>query len=880
MTLNPGIRIGPYEIVGQIGAGGMGVVYRARDSRLNRDVAIKVLPPAFAEDAERLRRFEQEARTTGSFNHPNILSVFDIGIHEGSPYLVMELLDGENLREKMGGKPLPIRKAVEIARAVAAGLGAAHEKGIIHRDIKPENVFLTKDGRVKVLDFGLAKQHTALPGKPQDDVLTKALAMGAQESEPGMVLGTVGYMSPEQVRGETLDGRSDVFSLGVMLWEMFTGIRPFHGASAVETMNAILKEEPPDLDLDLKVPPTLEKVLHSCLAKDPSGRFHSAHDLAFALETISGTSTGSKPVQKLTLLTSPNRKPIWIVASFLGVLLIGGIALLSRRPAAFTVELPMDRDMEIYAARSLPTGKGVILDARPAKGEARRLYTLAEGRLHAMPATEDSMLLEVFPDGSLLLGFDPVGKPRTTALLPPGGGKSTPAPVGVVWQFPWKTDGRHWRMRIGQDGDKGIVSRLFESFTMTKDEGIWKVRHSIPMSTPVTGGGLLGRYRMDTKGERLYWVELKVGQAYLSSLNREGRASSVLLSLPNGANECSIAFGPDGAMASIQTHDRRATVIGRLDLDSGRFKPIAELPGTFALADLTAEGAPLLLAVRNHPRLRWGKLASGEEREVPLIASEAFRGLSGDGSSILLGHYDGEGGRYLRWSEAEVLNLPQERILGLGLDGHSLLCATRKEGQETFMVRSLEGQGDDQFFGTWKSLVQASSTQDGKRFLVQGLLAGDEALGNRFTYLVNRDSSASSRPKRMPAELGTWVHPDGKRAFWIEQAGNSFEWGLYDLAANQRLTLPFSPPKDVRPLAETPDGKELLVERIGSPSEREILAIDVQSGKERTVRKLQVPATVRDFRDITLRVSPQGEFYAFSWAERIPGGLYQLKGLH
>ena len=204
MTLAPGTHLGPYEISSQIGAGGMGVVYRAKDTRLGREVAIKVLPPAFAEDADRLRRFEQEARTTSSLSHPNILSVFDTGVHEGSPYLVMELLDGENLREKMDGHALPMRKAVDIARSVAEALAAAHAKGITHRDIKPENIFLTKDGRVKVLDFGLAKYRELVLGNNQSDLPTKAFASG--ETGAGALLGTVGYMAPEQVKGGGVDG--------------------------------------------------------------------------------------------------------------------------------------------------------------------------------------------------------------------------------------------------------------------------------------------------------------------------------------------------------------------------------------------------------------------------------------------------------------------------------------------------------------------------------------------------------------------------------------------------------------------------------------------------------------------------------------------------
>ena len=240
MNLTTGTRLGPYEIVAPLGAGGMGEVYRAHDSRLGRQVAVKVLPASFAADQERLRRFEQEARATGALNHPNILGVYDIGTYEGAPYVVSELLDGDTLRARIGNTPLPHRKAIDYATQIAKGLAAAHDKGIVHRDLKPDNVFVTRDGRVKILDFGLAKMTE--PGVTVD--AETALAHATPKTSAGTVLGTVGYMSPEQVRGQTVDHRSDIFSFGVVLYEMLTGQRAFKGDSAVETMNAILKEDP------------------------------------------------------------------------------------------------------------------------------------------------------------------------------------------------------------------------------------------------------------------------------------------------------------------------------------------------------------------------------------------------------------------------------------------------------------------------------------------------------------------------------------------------------------------------------------------------------------------------------------------------------------
>lgn len=294
MPLAPGTKLGPYEIQSPLGAGGMGEVYRARDTRLGRDVAIKVLPGALANDTDRLRRFEQEARTIAALSHPNILGIHDIGSYGGAPFLVSELLEGQTLREKLETGPLPVRRAIEYALGITHGLAAAHDKGIVHRDLKPENVFITKDGRVKVLDFGLAK----LVGQEQSDETLVTLTSPA--TLPGIVMGTVGYMSPEQVRGEGTYSRSDIFSFGTVLYEMLTGKRAFKRDTSAETMTAILREEPPELnDTSWQGPLGLQRIVGRCLEKNADQRFQSASDLAFAIESLSGTSsTKSVPQSK------------------------------------------------------------------------------------------------------------------------------------------------------------------------------------------------------------------------------------------------------------------------------------------------------------------------------------------------------------------------------------------------------------------------------------------------------------------------------------------------------------------------------------------------------------------------------------------------------
>jgi eukaryotic-like serine/threonine-protein kinase len=281
MALAAGTKLGPYEIVASLGAGGMGEVYRAKDPRLGRDVAIKVLPAYFLRDPDRLRRFEQEARAAGALNHPNILAVYDVGTHDGAPYLVTELLEGMTLRDRLSGGALPARKAVECAVQVAQGLSAAHDKGIVHRDLKPENIFVCRDGRTKILDFGLAKLTA-----PEAGDETAADLELRDETGKGVVLGTAGYMSPEQVRGEKADARSDIFSFGVVLYEMLSGQRAFAGRSAADRASAILKEDPPELRATGRnIPTAVDRIVRHCLEKNPQERFESARDLAFHLET-------------------------------------------------------------------------------------------------------------------------------------------------------------------------------------------------------------------------------------------------------------------------------------------------------------------------------------------------------------------------------------------------------------------------------------------------------------------------------------------------------------------------------------------------------------------------------------------------------------------
>jgi len=348
MSLATGTRLDSYEIVAPLGAGGMGEVYRARDSKLKRDVAIKVLPDFWSRDPERLRRFELEAQAAATLNHPNIVSIFHVGQYNGSPYIVTELLQGESLRERLRHGPMRVREAIAAGIEIAQGLAAAHDAGIIHRDLKPENIFLTKNGRTKVLDFGLAKLNPTKSATADDPTVTQQ-----PQSNSGHVLGTVGYMSPEQVRGQPADTRSDIFAVGAVLYEMLTGKQAFRKATSAETMSAILNEDPqPVSQIAPSVPPGLQRIVHRCLTKNADHRIQHATDLAFALEALSDSTSASLPARK--------GRTLWVAAgvvAFIAVIVIGAFFWQSRHRAVSTVSSAIPRAIAVLPFQNVGTDK-------------------------------------------------------------------------------------------------------------------------------------------------------------------------------------------------------------------------------------------------------------------------------------------------------------------------------------------------------------------------------------------------------------------------------------------------------------------------------------------------------------------------------------------
>lgn len=435
MPLPPGTKLGPYEVSATLGAGGMGEVYRAKDTRLGRDVAIKVLPGALAQSADRLQRFEQEARVLGTMNHPNLLAIFDVGREDGLQYLVSELLEGQSLRERLSDGALPQRKVVEYSTKIASGLAAAHDKGIVHRDLKPENIFITSDEHVKILDFGLAKYAT------EAAVSGVTVTMTSAGTSPGTVMGTVGYMSPEQVRGEMADSRSDIFSFGAVLFEMATGQRAFTGDSAVETLGAILKSEPPEIDLEKnKVSPGLERILRHCLEKNPSERFQSARDLGFALAALSGSGTGvTATLPQIEDKTKRVRAQwLWItagiaLASFIGLvaalMLRGGKQSAARQEFAIPLRgeanhlaISADGSMLAYTTPDEKSGENVI---NVQKVGARTATTLSSTQGASYPFfSPDNQYVAFYADGKLKKIAVSGGPPQVLTLASNGRGGS------------------------------------------------------------------------------------------------------------------------------------------------------------------------------------------------------------------------------------------------------------------------------------------------------------------------------------------------------------------------------------------------------------------------------------------------------------------------
>ncbi len=517
----------------------MGEVYRARDTRLKREVAIKVLPAGISSDPDRLRRFEQEALATAALNHPNILAVFDVGTQEGAPYLVSELLEGETLREQLGRGRLVVRKAIDYGVQVAHGLAVAHEKGIVHRDLKPENLFVTKDGRVKILDFGLAKLT-----QPQTGSDSGAPTIGG-ETEPGAVMGTVGYMSPEQVRGQKTDHRTDIFSLGTILYEMLAGKRAFQKTTSADTMSAILNEDPPSVSqVTANIPPALQRVVHRCLEKNPEQRFQSASDLAFALDALSETA-GYGSATTIPRPAKTSNRVVWLaaVAAVIVILLAGGFFLwrrwgvnrMSRAGHSQIVRQQLTSSAAgdpVLAAALSRDGKYLAYSTTLSK--KTRILEIASGELRDLPSADAPAPFDWFPDGSHML---------VRRFGSPGIWKVS------VWDGSYRKlldQDMVWPITISPDGSKIVYGREREIWLMGSDGDD---PHRI-----LTAGAdeYLEGVGWSPSGRRLVYYRFRgesyKGEAEIETCDLDGGHRTVVLSEPalRGPSSSPAAWLPDG----------------------------------------------------------------------------------------------------------------------------------------------------------------------------------------------------------------------------------------------------------------------------------------------------------------------------------------------
>ena len=533
MALAPGTNLGGYEIRAPLGAGGMGEVYRAHDRRLDREVAIKVLPSSVSDDPDRLHRFEQEARAAAALNHPNILGVYQFGNEQGIAYIVTELLEGETLRERLKDGAVPLRKAIDYGVQIANGLAAPHEKGIVHRDLKPENLFITKDGRVKILDFGLAKLGQVQTAAGAGPTLTRV-------TEPGTVMGTVGYMSPEQVRGETVDDRSDIFALGTILHEMLTGKRTFDRPSSAEVMAAILKEDPtPIAQAVPTAPPGLQRVVNRCLEKNPEQRFQSASDLGFALKELSDSgftsATGGHAV-----VESRSRLGRPLLLGLLAALLVvaGGVYLVTRPPALPTVSnyVQLTRDGQAQGIVGID-GSRLLLYGAIRDYAGLEEMSVNGGEPRKLPAFPEQLAgFTLSPDGTEVLAIAGTGTPPFGPLwsVPLVGGSPRLLGDYATWAF-----GAGW----SKDSQKIAFTRDSDLWLGDRSGGPARKLVSLPGGTPNDP-----RFSPDGKTIRFDYARTVDSPPHLWEVSIDGTgAHPVIPGFSSDADyECCGNWSPDG----------------------------------------------------------------------------------------------------------------------------------------------------------------------------------------------------------------------------------------------------------------------------------------------------------------------------------------------
>jgi eukaryotic-like serine/threonine-protein kinase len=863
MELSAGTKLGPYEIVKPLGAGGMGEVYRAKDTRLGREVAIKLLPESFAKDADRLWRFEQEARAVAALNHPNILAIHDVAENNGAPFLVSEFLEGNSLRQELNRSALPMRRAVDYGTQIAQGLAAAHDKGIIHRDLKPENIFVTQDGRLKILDFGLAKLSKLESAADGDATLEAA----TKETSPGVILGTVGYMSPEQVKGEAADARSDIFALGTILYEMLTGSRAFQRNTSAETMTAILKEDPPEMSAPSRsVVPALERIVRRCLEKKPLQRFQSARDLAFALEAFSGvSSTSTALVTSSGWLQSKRRLLLAGVAVLVLAAVVGGWMLRRRAGAAVLPsyhQLTFERGL-IYAARFAPDGRSIYYSASW-NGQPIQLYStllgspesrslnLPNSTLFAVSASEMAVSLGC---KDLFIG----NCEGTLALVPVSGGAPREVADNVV-SADWTAD----------DSEMAVIRETGGKFHVEFPIG----------KTIYESNKWLYYLRISPHSEQVAFAEYEdaVGDpGRILILDRNGK--QIAQSASSYSLE-GVAWSPSGEEVWYGSTERDAWADEIHALDArGKDRIILRLPGMLRLYDVARDGRILFSRETWTIGMQFRGPRDAKERDLSWLDGPFAADLSANGENLAFTEVGwASGGLYLAYVRksdgSQALRLGEGGQPIFSPDGKWVLALAEAHGLKGLILlptgsgatRRLNTEGIHQFFSHgWmpdgNQVYFCGDDSHGWRCYVQDIEGG---VARAVTPVIT-----VKRPYFEPHA----VSPDGKFIFARDMAGKA---RLYPLAGGEPQSIPGWLPGDIW-ITWSPDGHSAYLyhdEKTFAP----VYRFDLTTGKRSLVATLAPSdvAGVTGYDSVTFTVD--GKSYAYSY-NRNMSDLFLLDGI-
>ena len=851
-----GTSLGPYEILGTIGAGGMGEVYRARDPRLGREVAIKILPPQFSADSERLRRFEQEARAAAALNHPNILAIYDLGQSNGSPYIVSELLEGESLRERLRSGPLPLRKAVDYATQMALGLAAAHDKGIVHRDLKPENLFITKDGRAKILDFGLAKLT--------EHISDAETVVHSDGTTPGMVLGTVGYMSPEQVRGIATDHRADIFTFGAILYEMLSAKRAFRGDTTADTMSAILKDDPPELtETNRQVPPALERIVRHCLEKNPDERFQSMRDVAFDLGALSSPSTSSIGAPLPAGVISRSRRRVWFaVVGTLGLVaaLAAGIVIGERwsRPQPPNYRQLTFRRGAIEGARFAPDGHTIVYSASW-EGGAPELYSSRDDGQGERPlGISGAKLLSISPTGEMAL-LTKIQPPQnwidmgTLARAPLAGGAPRELLEGVD-SADWSADG------------KNIAVSRFDAATAQ-----WKLEYPIGKLI-YQSPNWMSHIRLSPSGDRIAFLEhTPTGddRGHVAVVNLSGAKKDLT---EEAASVQGLAWSRDGReiwfTASTNGNNRMLYAV----TPAGSQRLVDTVPGKLQLEDIGADGR-VLLQLQSAGRTMVGETA-GQSREVPLgwLDYPFPRDLTPDGKTLLF-EEEGEGGgpRYtvfVRGTDGSPAVAIGEGYAGaISPDGKWAVTLSPDDSRKATIVPVGAGETrnipvSDISFGLGKWLP------DNRRYLV----FGQQPNHRGRVYIIDR-LSGKVEPLTPEGTVGFFPSPDG---LWLPVRDGDGRFWLWPINGGDKRPLNGVQPEQFA--IGWCDNKSLLLtsNRPEDRIPRRVYLLDVATGRQQLWKALG-PSDTAGMRSIGPIVFA-GNSYVYGYTRQL-SDLFLTTGL-